>query len=150
MATPLFVFHLLFLLSFFSSSPNAASASGFHLPSFKSNPVFPRNHANGPPHHKSYRYETRYFSQVLDHFSFKNLSTFQQRYLISVEHWSRPSSPIFFYCGNEGDIEWFAENTGFVWEIAPRFGAMVLFAEVSERVLEYNCVFLHVTVIVLV
>ncbi|XXG64734.1 hypothetical protein AAC387_Pa05g2605 [Persea americana] len=129
MATPLFVFHLLFLLSFFSSSPNAASASGFHLPSFKSNPVFPRNHANGPPHHKSYRYETRYFSQVLDHFSFKNLSTFQQRYLISVEHWSRPSSPIFFYCGNEGDIEWFAENSGFVWEIAPRFGAMVLFAE---------------------
>lgn len=37
--------------------------------------------------------------------------------------------PIFFYCGNEGNIEWFAENTGFVWEIAPRFGAMVIFPE---------------------
>lgn len=37
--------------------------------------------------------------------------------------------PIFVYCGNEGDIDWFAANTGFVWEIAPQFGAMVLFPE---------------------
>lgn len=37
--------------------------------------------------------------------------------------------PIFLYCGNEGDIAWFAANTGFVWEIASQFGAMVLFPE---------------------
>lgn len=37
--------------------------------------------------------------------------------------------PIFLYCGNEGDIEWFATNTGLVWELAPRFGAMVIFPE---------------------
>ncbi|KAK3416587.1 hypothetical protein EUGRSUZ_H02343 [Eucalyptus grandis] len=80
---------------------------------------------------RQYPYETRYFEQRLDHFSFLELPTFNQRYLISSEHWSGPSQlgPIFVYCGNEGDIEWFAANTGFVWEMAPSFGAMVVFPE---------------------
>ncbi|KAK6237829.1 hypothetical protein QUC31_003298 [Theobroma cacao] len=81
--------------------------------------------------HQQYRYETRYFSQRLDHFSFSDLPNFRQRYLINTEHWVGASrlGPIFLYCGNEGDIEWFAVNTGFVWDIAPHFGAMVLFPE---------------------
>lgn len=80
-----------------------------------------------------YTYEIRYFEQTLDHFSFHDLPSFQQRYLINTYHWVGPSSPIFLYCGNEGDIEWFAANTGFLWELAPRFGAMVIFPEVSNR-----------------
>ncbi|KAK4584950.1 hypothetical protein RGQ29_022571 [Quercus rubra] len=74
---------------------------------------------------------TKYFSQRLDHFSFSELPNFPQRYLINTESWVGPErlGPIFFYCGNEGEIDWFAENTGFVWEIAPRFGAMVVFPE---------------------
>ncbi|CAH9119047.1 unnamed protein product [Cuscuta epithymum] len=78
-----------------------------------------------------YKYQIRYFQQRLDHFSFADLPSFSQRYLINTDHWSGPSrlGPIFFYCGNEGDIEWFAANTGFVWELAPRFGAMVIFPE---------------------
>lgn len=81
----------------------------------------------------SYRYETRYFDQNLDHFAFSNLPKFRQRYLINTEHWAGPDNlgPIFLYCGNEGDIEWFAANSGFVWEIAPRFRAMVIFPEVT-------------------
>ncbi|XP_073041156.1 uncharacterized protein [Primulina eburnea] len=78
-----------------------------------------------------YQYETRYFDQILDHFSFSELPNFRQRYLINTEHWTGPDrmGPIFLYCGNEGDIEWFAANTGLVWELAPRFGAMVIFPE---------------------
>lgn len=81
---------------------------------------------------QQYQYETRYFQQQLDHFSFTELPTFSHRYLINTEHWLGPDrrGPIFLYCGNEGDIEWFAVNTGFVWEIAPKFGAMVVFPEV--------------------
>ncbi|KAJ7944572.1 Lysosomal Pro-X carboxypeptidase [Quillaja saponaria] len=83
------------------------------------------------PYQQNFRYETRFFEQRLDHFSFSDLPKFQQKYLISTEHWVGPQrlGPIFFYCGNEGYIEWFAENTGFVWEIAPQFGAMVVFPE---------------------
>ncbi|RRT78558.1 hypothetical protein B296_00009262 [Ensete ventricosum] len=81
---------------------------------------------------QAYQYEERYFRQSLDHFSFADLPPFDQRYLIAnTGAWARPAGPIFFYCGNEGDIEWFAANTGFVWDIAPRFSALVVFAEVT-------------------
>ncbi|RVW17892.1 Lysosomal Pro-X carboxypeptidase [Vitis vinifera] len=84
-----------------------------------------------PNRGKPFQYETRYFEQRLDHFSIADLPKFRQRYLISTRHWTGPDrmGPIFLYCGNEGDIEWFAANTGFVWDMAPRFGAMVLFPE---------------------
>jgi lysosomal Pro-X carboxypeptidase len=77
-----------------------------------------------------YNYETRYFTQKLDHFSFAtaDVTTFQQRYLINVDSYE-PGGPLFFYCGNEGDITWFCNNTGFMWEIAPDFKAMIVFAE---------------------
>ncbi|XP_048232562.1 lysosomal Pro-X carboxypeptidase isoform X2 [Ricinus communis] len=131
-------FLLLLTIITTTSSPSLASQpSNFHRPprflgkfSHKIKPPPPP-----PPHHhhnyQQYRYETRYFYQRLDHFSFSNLPKFPQRYLINSDNWSGPDklAPIFLYCGNEGDIVWFAENTGFVWEIAPRFGAMVVFPE---------------------
>lgn len=36
------------------------------------------------------------------------------------------NSPIFFYTGNEGNIERFAENTGFMWDIAEEFKATLV------------------------
>ncbi|XP_077984303.1 lysosomal Pro-X carboxypeptidase-like [Glandiceps talaboti] len=54
---------------------------------------------------------------------------YSQRYLVSDEYWNPVSGPIFFYTGNEGDIAWFCNNTGFMWDIAPEFKAMLVFAE---------------------
>ncbi|KAJ0039638.1 hypothetical protein Pint_27827 [Pistacia integerrima] len=84
-----------------------------------------------PQHQQQHQYETKYYEQRLDHFSFADLPNFQQRYLINTEHWLGPFhlAPIFLYCGNEGDIEWFAVNSGFMWDVAPKFGAMLVFPE---------------------
>ncbi|EZA57905.1 lysosomal Pro-X carboxypeptidase [Ooceraea biroi] len=76
-----------------------------------------------------YRYETRTFDVRVDHFSFAVQDTFKLRYLVNDTWRTTDNAPIFFYTGNEGRIETFAENTGFLWEIAPQFGALVVFAE---------------------
>ena len=39
------------------------------------------------------------------------------------------SGPLFFYTGNEGAIEGFYENTGFLFELAQNFSALIVFAE---------------------
>lgn len=51
------------------------------------------------------------------------------RYLTNDTFSKGGKSPIFFYTGNEGDIELFAKNTGFMWEIAAEFEASLVFAE---------------------
>jgi len=90
--------------------------------------ALPTNDAEAPQ--KSYQYETKTYDQRVDHFSFTNDETFKQQYLINTESWDKNNSgPIFFYTGNEGKIEAFAENSGFIWDIAPEFKAMVVFAE---------------------
>lgn len=77
------------------------------------------------------QYETRYFTQRLDHFNAAPASygTFQQRYLVNDTYWGGKTAPVFVYTGNEGTIELFTNNTGFMWEIAPRFRAMLVFIE---------------------
>ncbi|OAY42948.1 lysosomal Pro-X carboxypeptidase [Manihot esculenta] len=78
-------------------------------------------------------YEEKFFTQILDHFNFnpQSYQTFQQRYLINDTFWGGPekNSPIFLYTGNEGDIEWFAQNTGFMYDNAPLFKALIVFIE---------------------
>jgi lysosomal Pro-X carboxypeptidase len=48
----------------------------------------------------------------------------RRRYLMNDEFWKRPTGandtsvgPIFFYTGNEGPIEMFRSNTGFIFDI---------------------------------
>ncbi|KAL3840694.1 hypothetical protein ACJIZ3_025285 [Penstemon smallii] len=77
-------------------------------------------------------YKTHYFPQILDHFTFnpKSYKIFNQKYLINNQYWHKDKgAPIFVYTGNEGDIDWFAANTGFLLEIAPKFNALVVFIE---------------------
>uniref|UniRef100_W6NDI6 Peptidase S28 domain containing protein n=1 Tax=Haemonchus contortus TaxID=6289 RepID=W6NDI6_HAECO len=64
----------------------------------------------------------------LDHFAFANKDQFKLRYFINTDSYEE-GGPIFFYTGNEGKLEGFAENTGFMWDIAPEFHAAVVFAE---------------------
>ncbi|CAG0913493.1 unnamed protein product [Notodromas monacha] len=64
----------------------------------------------------------------VDHLSFTTDSRYEQKFLINWDSF-RSGGPIFFYAGNEGDIENFAENTGFMWELAPELGAVLIFAE---------------------
>ncbi|KAI3443989.1 hypothetical protein Pfo_000654 [Paulownia fortunei] len=75
-------------------------------------------------------YETHYFPQNLDHFTFqpKSYKIFYQKYLINSQYWHK-GAPIFVYTGNEGDIDWFASNTGFLLDIAPKFHALLVFIE---------------------
>ena len=51
--------------------------------------------------------------QQVDHFRVDNTLTYQQRYILSDSFAGKNASdsPIFFYTGNEGDIQWFCENT---------------------------------------
>ncbi|KAK7284825.1 hypothetical protein RJT34_19578 [Clitoria ternatea] len=74
-------------------------------------------------------YTTKFFSQILDHYDYnpQSYQTFQQRYLINGTYWggAKKKASIFVYAGNEGDIEWFTQNTG----LAPYFKALLLFIE---------------------
>ncbi|KAG5559539.1 hypothetical protein RHGRI_009164 [Rhododendron griersonianum] len=75
-------------------------------------------------------FKTHYFPQLLDHFTFQPQSSkiFYQKYLVNNRYW-RQGGPIFVYTGNEGNIEWFAANTGFMLDIAPKFNALLVFIE---------------------
>uniref|UniRef100_T1D3Y5 Lysosomal Pro-X carboxypeptidase n=1 Tax=Psorophora albipes TaxID=869069 RepID=T1D3Y5_9DIPT len=82
------------------------------------------------PAQGQYAFQTKYLDVPLDHFSYVNGSvTFKMRYLINDTYNTNGNGPILFYTGNEGDIENFAQNTGFMWEIAPKLKATLLFAE---------------------
>jgi lysosomal Pro-X carboxypeptidase len=82
-------------------------------------------------------FTVHYFPQELDHFTFTpNASTvFYQKYLVNDTFWRRPSGgstgPLFVYTGGEIGIERIAINAGFMFDIAPKFGALLVFIEVQ-------------------
>ncbi|CAG9759251.1 unnamed protein product [Ceutorhynchus assimilis] len=75
-----------------------------------------------------YGFVTKYIDMPLDHFSFTTNTTFKLRYLVNDTYFAE-DKPIFFYTGNEGDISMFAQNTGFMFELAAKMGALLVFAE---------------------
>ena len=86
-----------------------------------------------------------FLTQPLDHFSApagsrrrKNYGsnsgsgeTFEERYCV-FDGYAKDSStegPIFFYTGNESPVEQYVNQTGLMWELAPKHDALVVFAE---------------------
>lgn len=50
-------------------------------------------------------------------------------FIFAAKWWDTKNGPVFFYTGNEGDITDFWNASGFVHELAPQFGALIVFAE---------------------
>ncbi|TKY61953.1 Lysosomal Pro-X carboxypeptidase [Spatholobus suberectus] len=102
------------------------------IPRFSSSAVHPALDQRSRPAQNGL-FRTKFFIQILDHFNYnpQSYQTFQQRYLINDTYWggADKNAPIFVYTGNEGDIEWFAQNTGFMFETAPYFKALLVFIE---------------------
>ena len=74
-----------------------------------------RLHALGHAKHRVNDDRCRQFktiTQNVDHFGFVNMDKYEQRYTLNVDQW-QSGKPIFFYAGNEGDIDLFCDNTGF-------------------------------------
>ncbi|XP_031836182.1 lysosomal Pro-X carboxypeptidase [Nomia melanderi] len=80
-------------------------------------------------HSAEYKYQIKTIELPVDHFSFAVEDTFKLRYLINDTWADEKDATIFFYTGNEGNIETFAQNTGFMWDIASEFKALLIFAE---------------------
>lgn len=76
-----------------------------------------------------------YFRQRIDHFNFEpsqqfdGLTHYQQRYYVCRQDKWRPNQPIFFYTGNECNVDLFVNMSGLMWENAEQFGALLIFAE---------------------
>lgn len=104
------------------------SLSCLHVIALRSH-VFSRRTGSPSSSDPPISYQTYYFDQKIDHFGFLEDGTFKQRYLVANKHWRQPGGPILFYTGNEGDIAWFCNNTGFMWDIEEELGAMLVFAE---------------------
>ena len=49
------------------------------------------------------------------------------------------SGPLFFYTGNQGPIEGFVDNSGFIFTLAKEFNALVVFAEHVGLLSIYHC-----------
>ncbi|KAK3016390.1 hypothetical protein RJ639_007368 [Escallonia herrerae] len=110
MAKPLILSSFLAVLLLSLSPLSLESAPGRRLGSSKRAPCFfgkfshPHTNKLSNPRNPKYRYDTRYFDQRLDHFSFADLPNFPQRYLINTEHWVGPArmGPIFFTAATRG------------------------------------------------
>jgi lysosomal Pro-X carboxypeptidase len=151
LSLPAVVPALLLVLLFLAASapaPEAASSSSKRptIPSLFPAGLAPQRYAAAAPGTDgsgnatavAKPFTVHYFPQELDHFTFSPNSSrvFSQKYLLNDTFWRRPAGdgapagPLFVYIGGEADVEWIATNTGFVFDIAPDFGALLVFIEV--------------------
>lgn len=103
-------------------------------------PFRPRDEILEPENYKDGEsktlYTQKFYTQTLDHFNYAfntnaNLE-WNMRYLYNDTYWGGAAnlSPIFVYCGNEGDITGFWNNSGYMVDyLASQFKAYLLFPE---------------------
>jgi lysosomal Pro-X carboxypeptidase len=80
-----------------------------------------------------------YIEQSIDHFNWAPplgdaaTTTYKMRYFMNDQWWATNADgtrgPIFFYFGNEDNVELYVNHTGLMWENAAEFGALLIFAE---------------------
>lgn len=75
-----------------------------------------------------------YLEQNIDHFNWAaplgaGSTTFSQRFFVNKQWWKGAGAPVFFYFGNEDNVELYVNHTGLMWESAAAFGALLVFAE---------------------
>ena len=75
----------------------------------------------------------QYATQYVDHFGYDAAAagTYAQRYFTYEAFATDPRNPrvVFFYAGNEDNIELYVNNTGLMWELGRKMGAVLIFAE---------------------
>ena len=69
------------------------------------------------------------FDVPLDHFRYTPQSRFHLRFAAYETFAVHHAAPVLFYCGNEGPLELFYNNSGALFEHAALLGARVLFVE---------------------
>jgi lysosomal Pro-X carboxypeptidase len=65
----------------------------------------------------------------MEHFSDTGTQIGFKLRILYNNQWYQKGGPVFFYTGNEGPLEGFAQNTGIMWDLAKQFNAFVVFAE---------------------
>ena len=98
---------------------------------FSMHPRFPTYVADNKQDFSSLGLNISYYPQNISHFNFKPLGTFRQKYFVDTKYWNSTSKgPILFYCGNEGPIEMFYNNSGFYNEdVARNLSGMIVYME---------------------
>ncbi|KAF0689353.1 hypothetical protein As57867_019115, partial [Aphanomyces stellatus] len=112
-----------------------AFAIVFAVASFHDYSIVPAWPTHPPSHDFSGDLRARcselFFEQTLNHFEAVH-ERYSQRYFVCDEFYPltrRADAPIFFYVGNEANVELYLNHTGLMWETAAEFGALLVFAE---------------------
>ncbi|KAH7725806.1 PCP-1.1 protein [Aphelenchoides avenae] len=100
-------------------------------------PVIHAGKASGPrsaddPPCKNYNCTQGWLSRIpVNHWEAEERYFFKMQYLYNLDYYdmAAKNGPLFFYTGNEGAIETFADNTGIMWDLAKQFKAAIVFAE---------------------
>ena len=73
-----------------------------------------------------------YIKMPIDHFTNGGAgsATFNMRYFVDAQYWDPQSGPILFYAGNEGKLENFYDNSGFLTKnLSKELNGLIVFGE---------------------